>query len=55
MPEIEYEKVENHEWNSEHLTSNGSLNLNCNETSERNEGSEYSSTNQSSKEDIGLK
>ncbi|KAL3998539.1 hypothetical protein ACH3XW_15455 [Acanthocheilonema viteae] len=60
MPKIEYEKSERCEWNSEQqsikhdLISNGSLNLNCNETPERNEGSRYSSIDQSSKDNIGL-
>uniref|UniRef100_A0A0R3RZ63 Hermansky-Pudlak syndrome 5 protein homolog n=1 Tax=Elaeophora elaphi TaxID=1147741 RepID=A0A0R3RZ63_9BILA len=58
-PEVEYEKSKCCEWNSEQsmkrdLTSNGSLNLNCNETSERNCESRYSSIDQLSKNDTGL-
>lgn len=61
MPEIEYEKSERCEWASKQqsvkpdLASNGSLNLNCNEIPEGDECSRYSSTDQSSKDDIRLK
>ncbi|CAG9534518.1 unnamed protein product [Cercopithifilaria johnstoni] len=60
LPEIKYEKLEHCQWNSEqqsikrNLTSNRSLNLNCNETPEKNEGSRYNTIDQSSEDDIGL-
>ncbi|EJD74646.1 hypothetical protein LOAG_18058 [Loa loa] len=59
IPEIEYEKSEHCKSTSEQqlikrsLISNGSLNLNYNETPERNESSRYSSIDQSSR-DTGL-
>uniref|UniRef100_A0AAF5Q0C2 RING-type domain-containing protein n=2 Tax=Wuchereria bancrofti TaxID=6293 RepID=A0AAF5Q0C2_WUCBA len=60
MPEIEHKKSECYEWTSEQqsikhdLTSNGRLNLNCNETAEEHESSRRSSIDQSLKDDTGL-
>ncbi|VDK79009.1 unnamed protein product [Litomosoides sigmodontis] len=59
-PAIEYEKSELCEWNSEQqstkrdFAANESLNLNCNETPEGDEGSKCCPIDQSLKDDIGL-
>ncbi|KAK6106188.1 hypothetical protein QQG55_23245 [Brugia pahangi] len=60
MPEIEHKKSECCEWTAEQqlikhdLTSNGRLNLNCNETVEEHESSGHSSIDQSLKDDTRL-